>query len=255
MENYERLANALGKLPCGFPRTESGVELKILQKIFTVKEAEVAAFMTGTHESVEIIAERAGLAVNKVERKLTEMSFKGLIWASRSRGTYRLAPLVVGFWEEQFESVDEELAKFWLEYLDEALVIKVMAAQPPLERVVPAQSAISKEYILPYDELIPLIEDATHFELRECICRKSKRLAGQNNCDFPLEVCLTALKANLPNGPHTITKERALEIIQESEKIGLVHTVGNYAHGMYFICNCCGCCCDVLRGITKYHLS
>ena len=119
---------------------------------------------------------------------------------------YRLAPLVVGFWEEEFESVDEELAKFWLEYLDEALVIKVMAAQPPLEPVVPAQSAISKEYILPYDELIPLIEDATHFELRECICRKSKRLAGQNNCDFPLEVCLTALKANLPNRPHTITK-------------------------------------------------
>ena len=87
MENYERLANALGELPCGFPRTESGVELKIFQKIFTVKEAEVAAFMTGTHESVEIIAERAGLAVNKVERKLTEMSFKGLIWASQSRET------------------------------------------------------------------------------------------------------------------------------------------------------------------------
>jgi len=36
---YEHLARSLDKLPNGFPSTESGVELKILQKIFTPQEA------------------------------------------------------------------------------------------------------------------------------------------------------------------------------------------------------------------------
>ena len=38
---YQRLAKKLDELPNGFPATESGVELKILRKIFTQEEAEM----------------------------------------------------------------------------------------------------------------------------------------------------------------------------------------------------------------------
>ena len=38
-EVYSRVAKALDALPEGFPATESGVEIRILKKIFTPEEA------------------------------------------------------------------------------------------------------------------------------------------------------------------------------------------------------------------------
>ena len=41
-EVYENLAKHLDDLPGGFPATDSGVELRILKRLFTTQEAEVA---------------------------------------------------------------------------------------------------------------------------------------------------------------------------------------------------------------------
>ena len=38
---YQRLAQHLDNLPGGFPPTESGVELRILRRLFTPEEAEL----------------------------------------------------------------------------------------------------------------------------------------------------------------------------------------------------------------------
>jgi ferredoxin len=34
--------------------------------------------------------------------------------------------------------------------------------------------------------------------------------------------------------------------------MGLVHTVSNVMEGLGYVCNCCGCCCGILRGITDW---
>jgi Na+-translocating ferredoxin:NAD+ oxidoreductase RNF subunit RnfB len=31
-----------------------------------------------------------------------------------------------------------------------------------------------------------------------------------------------------------------------------VHTVSNVRQGIGYVCNCCGCCCGILRGITEF---
>jgi len=41
-EVYKRFAKHLDDLPAGFPATDSGVELRIFQQMFTPEEAEVA---------------------------------------------------------------------------------------------------------------------------------------------------------------------------------------------------------------------
>ena len=48
------------------------------------------------------------------------------------------------------------------------------------------------------------------------------------------------------------TREEALNLIDECEKAGLVHSVSNVAEGFFYVCNCCGCCCGILKGITEY---
>ena len=101
---YEELARVLDLLPGGFPRTTSGVELQILKKIFSPEEGLVASNMTGTSETVDEIAGRANLARGEIEERLKAMLSRGIILSSRKDGVlrFRLAPFVVGFYEEQW---------------------------------------------------------------------------------------------------------------------------------------------------------
>jgi Pyruvate/2-oxoacid:ferredoxin oxidoreductase delta subunit len=43
-------------------------------------------------------------------------------------------------------------------------------------------------------------------------------------------------------------------VLEKAEDAGLVHLTSNVQNGHYFICNCCGCCCAILKGITKLGL-
>ena len=54
----------------------------------------------------------------------------------------------------------------------------------------------------------------------------------------------------LPEG--AVSRAEALAFLDEVEEIGLVHTVSNVMQGVGYVCNCCGCCCDLLRGITEW---
>jgi NAD-dependent dihydropyrimidine dehydrogenase PreA subunit len=55
------------------------------------------------------------------------------------------------------------------------------------------------------------------------------------------------------NDPLTrvITKEEALKILQEAEESGLIHSSANIREGHMILCNCCTCCCGMLRGISQ----
>ena len=118
---YEGLADALDRLPIGFPRTKSGVELQILERLFSPDEARIASHMTGTSEVVETIAQRAGLPKEEVQERLTTTLSRGMIWSSvkDSVRKYRLASFMVGFYEQQSETMDHDLAHlfehYWME--------------------------------------------------------------------------------------------------------------------------------------------
>ncbi|MEE8596709.1 MAG: 4Fe-4S binding protein, partial [bacterium] len=93
---------------------------------------------------------------------------------------------------------------------------------------------------------------AKTFSVRDCICRVQQDLLGQRKCDFPLKNCLSFSSIDRPSRPGDITKEQALAILDKTEDIGLVHTVSNVIKGIFYVCNCCGCCCGILRGITEW---
>jgi len=251
---YEKLAGALDRVPGAFPRTESGVELKILKKIFSPEEALIASNMTRDGALADTIASHANLPVAETEEKLKAMVRRGNIWSSKKDGVrnYRLAPFIVGIWEEQWEVMDAELAHLCEHYFNEGGLAGIMRPQPAVNRVVPAQGAIKSEIIMPYDDIKALLMQAKRFGLRDCICRKQRDMAGTRECTFPLDVCLNFTMAEGPSRPHDITREEALRVLDRAEEVGLVHTVNNILEGVYYVCNCCGCCCGILRGITQF---
>ena len=56
---YEDLAGVLDRLPGGFPRTETRVEIAILQRLFEPEEAGLAVHLAAYAETVGAIAGRA----------------------------------------------------------------------------------------------------------------------------------------------------------------------------------------------------
>ncbi len=97
----------------------------------------------------------------------------------------------------------------------------------------------------------PILESAKAFSARDCICRAQQDHVGRK-CDFPLKNCLSFSSAERASRPNDIPKGEALDLFDQTEEIGLVHTVSNVMEGLSYVCNCCGCCCGILRGITEW---
>ena len=205
--------------------------------------------MTIHAEPVSQIAERVNLSAEETTKRLEKLSEKGAVWGRG--GHYRLAPFIVGIYEAQVWEMDHEMAHLMEDYLEEGGA-EFMRPQPAIHRVVPAQSAVKTDWILPYDDVKKVLMASTSFRVRDCICRTQQDLIGERKCDLPLRVCLNFTPFERPPTDRDITKEEALKILDETEKVGLVHSVTNVAEGFYYVCNCCGCCCGILRGITEF---
>jgi Na+-translocating ferredoxin:NAD+ oxidoreductase RNF subunit RnfB len=130
--------------------------------------------------------------------------------------------------------------------------VGIMSAQPAIHRVVPARGATETEWVLPYDDVRAILETATSFRLEECVCRIQQDELDARRCDFPLETCLWFSFTEGTDREGAISREQALAALDEAERIGLVHTVSNMASGIGYVCNCCGCCCGLLRGINDW---
>mgnify|MGYP001821431627 CR=1 FL=1 len=74
---YKDLAQKLDGLPQGYPATESGVELKILQKIYSPEEAEMALKIRPIPETAEVIAQRLGKPIPEMEAILEVRAQEG----------------------------------------------------------------------------------------------------------------------------------------------------------------------------------
>ncbi len=251
---FEKLVDTLDELPNGFPRTRSRVELRLLRKIFSEEQATLACIMSGRAERAEEIAGRVGRSPEEVRPLLDGMVKAGLILGRKEDGerVYMLAPFVVGIYEWQLAKMDHELAHLFEEYMLSGGAVGIMKPQPALHRTVPANLALKREMILPYDDVKAMLKECNSFRLQDCICKKQQELLDRRKCEFPMRSCLAFSKSEWPDHPDTISKQKALEFLEEVERIGLVHSVSNMSEGMSYVCNCCGCCCGILRGITEW---
>ncbi len=259
-EVYRKLAQRLDAIPNGYPATESGVELRLLAKIFTPEQAALAAVMRLTREPAADIAARAGVDPNAAYRTLKGMTRQGLIRARKGEGelTFGLMPFVVGLYEEQLPRMDAEMAALFEQYVQETQGGGITSYPPAVHRVIPVEEAVPFDLeIFPYERASELVEAAKAWGVRDCICRVQQRLIG-NGCDHPVENCLVMAPVegafDHSQVDRAITKQEALDILRQAEEAGLVHSTGNYRDRHHYICNCCTCCCGILRGVVEFSI-
>jgi len=246
---FERLAATLDSLPNGFPRSQSGIELQLLRKIFSPDEAELFCDLRLARETVEEIAQRTGRPLEGLAEKLEAMWWKGQIERHGKDGDirYNLVPWILGIYEYQLRSMDEEMARLHVKYI-KSVGPYFLAKKPQMMQVVPVEREGSPaNQALPLAQVSAILEKRRSFAVNQCICKKQMRLIGKG-CDRPQEVCMVLSETEghfdrHPMGGRVISREEAYDIVRMAEENGLVHMTGNVRDGHVFLCNCCGCCC------------
>jgi len=243
---YLELRDFFDRLPGGYPTTESGVELRILEKLFTPEEAELVMCLSTKLETAKSVAARRGMDGSETARRLESLAGRGLLFRVRREGQARYAAFqyIFGLYDFQVNTIDLELAGLMEEYFPHLGVIKKQF------RVVPVGAALdSGPAVASYDRIRELVAGQEVISVSPCICRKEQGLLGQR-CTHPSETCLgfgIAAEYRIENEiGRRISAEQALETLDLAEESGLVLCPTN-AREIAFICCCCACCCGMLR--------
>jgi electron transport complex protein RnfB len=239
---YEKLRERLDKFPQGFASTESGVELEILQRLFSPEEAEIMLQLKPLPEKLADIAQRTGRDETELGKKLYDMSKRGLLmrWQAPDKSMYYfLIPWIIGIFEHQLNNLTRENVELFEKYYQEGMVPNWKDRKTGMVRVIPVQQEIEgKTEIQPYEKVSEIIEKHTRFAVAECICRKAAKIQGRG-CDKLMEACLSfgpGADFYIENGiGREITKEEAKKILARAEEDGLVHCSTNKAGTKNFI--------------------
>ncbi|MBC2716125.1 MAG: 4Fe-4S binding protein [Desulfobacteraceae bacterium] len=257
-EIYHKLAKLLDTLPNGFPATPNGVEIKLLKKIFTPEEADLFMDLRLTAETPKQIAERTGRPLKGLDEQLVSMWKRGELFGVDLNGfkMFKMIPWVLGIYEFQLKRMDREFAELCEEYAP-FMAKQFFTEKPQFMQTIPIEQEISEKHeTLSYEKVSTIIENGLSFAVADCICKKEKSLLDER-CDKPMEVCLAIAPIpgafdNFAHWGRPISKQEAYDVLKTSEEAGLVHLTQNIESEHFFICNCCGCCCGILRGMNEY---
>jgi len=261
-----QLRERLDKNPIGLPEHPSIYD--ILSILFSETEAEVGArFPFGT-VTIEELQNALGKGKDELEEILKEMIKKGLVVTVKKDGQtrYLLSAAFVGFFEFTFMRTNDSLPLKRLAELMHTYRCSPEFAQelfsPGTTRsrafvytdVVPKV----KSEVLSFFEAAEYVKKAGRGSLSKCYCRHEAWHLGKN-CSAPIDdICMSLgpasdFVAEQGFGRRASVNE-LLDTLKRAEDSGLVHIGDNVLDQTTFICNCCGCCCGLLLGITEHRL-
>ena len=253
---FQALQKKLDAYSIGFPATESGVELRLLRKLFSEEDARLFLDMSLRLEGPSEVAERTGRDLDETAAQLAKMADNGLLFRHHREGrvVYGATAFVVGFYEYQMKRMDLEFAELVEAYFEEMFQPRHVGDSVMPLRTVPVHRSVTPDLqVAPYRSAREIIKTKEKIALADCICRLQQKILHKN-CDLPVEVCFVFgshadyyLENNLAR---IIDQEEALAILDKCEEAGLVNQPASTVNpgGM---CNCCGDCCGLLRLLNK----
>ena len=253
---YRRLQERLDSYSVGFPATQSGVEIKILKKLFSDEDAEIFLALSPAVEKPETVASRLDLPAEQLAEKLEDMASRGLLFRLNKDDElkYGATAFIHGIYEFQVMRMDPELVKLISQYFNEGLDKSLVKTKGTFLRTIPIAKSIPPEHhIASFDDATEILKRAGKIVVTDCVCRKSMDING-SSCGAPLEVCLmfgSMGQYYLDNKMgREIGLEEAIAIVARAQEAGLV-TQPATSQNPTGICNCCGDCCGVLASIKR----
>lgn len=254
---FRKLQQRLDLYSMGFPATVSGIEIKILEKLFSVADAAVFLQLSPKLETPEAIAPRIQKTEVEAAAVLADMAARGLLFSLKKNGVVRYGaiPFVHGLFEFQIKRMDRELASLVRQYMEEEFRDAMNFSASNFLRVVPVQKSVDQRgRVASYEDAVEILKGVDQIVVTDCACRKSK-IATDEGCGKPLEVCFMFGSMGQYYLDHdmgrTVDLEAATRILAEAHEHGLV-TQPATSQNPSGMCNCCGDCCGPLTAL-KYH--
>lgn len=258
---YRRLQRHLDRMPVGFPAAPSGVEIRILKRLFTPEEAEIALELSAIPEPAAVIHRRFGsrIELDELRRKLQHMGEKGSILAFPSGGEMRFGKMAfaIGMYERQLKTLTREFELESRQYFDEAFGSAFHTGKTTQLRIVPVNKDVAAQRaVTTYDRIRAHVEASPGpFGTLRCICRHGHDLLEKpcrqtklrDNC---LMIGPAAQWAADSGTGRAVTREQMLALLDQADRDGLVLEPENTKSPM-FVCCCCGCCCGVLESAKR----
>jgi len=256
----------LNRFPQG--ATPSRLLYRILELLFTEKEARYVALLPIRPFTVEKASRAWGLSVAESERLLDSLAEKGILLDIEENGrtTYVLPPPMAGFFEFSMMRVRSDvdqgvLAELFYEYLNvEEDFIRALFAngETNLGRVFVHEPAVPPElslHVLDYERASHIIRSASEMAVGICYCRHKMEHLGKA-CDAPRDICMTfnnTASSLIRHGiAGKVSVEEGLSLLDEAYENNLVQFGENVREKVNFICNCCGCCCEAMIAARRF---
>jgi ferredoxin len=242
----------------------------ILKELYTTEEADLVVRMPYGLATLDKVVQTTGYEPARLRTLLEGLSDKGLVLDVEINGTprYMVSPLIVGIFEftmmrTRGQLNTKEWARLFHEYLDNSdAFYKANCGSGqqvfPLRALPHEETITDDEYVevLDYENATAIVENANKFAIGICSCRHEKLHLGEKKCDVPLETCSTfgdSTELMIRHGfAREVSKTEMLENNARSRELGLVLCADNVRKNVSFICHCCGCCCNVLLGVSKF---
>jgi Fe-S-cluster-containing hydrogenase component 2 len=262
MQNpYNRLATHLEHLTMGYPYTEELIDL--LKEMFSPTEAQVALAIPNdlaplAVSGLENIAARTDLPMSAVAEALESMAARNILYSAPTHdGATGYALLQVGyglpqtfFWGGKQDDTAKKMAKLVLNYFKVPITQKIYGGvRTKSFKYSPANMSIEipMQGVMPNEQVGSIVDAATKIAVAHCPCRMSAKILGRSDCPHSLEVCVKydeMAEFVIDKGlAREISKDEAHQIMENSEKEGLVHMVDNAQGQIKHTCNCCGHYC------------
>ena len=262
MQNpYNRLATHLEHLTMGYPYTEELIDL--LKEMFSPTEAQVALAIPNdlaplAVSGLENIAARTDLPMSAVAEALESMAARNILYSAPTHdGATGYALLQVGyglpqtfFWGGRQDDTAKKMAKLVLNYFKVPITQKIYGGvRTKSFKYSPANMSIEipMQGVMPNEQVGSIVDAATKIAVAHCPCRMSAKILGRSDCPHSLEVCVKydeMAEFVIDKGlAREISKDEAHQIMENSEKEGLVHMVDNAQGQIKHTCNCCGHYC------------
>lgn len=266
-ELYRSLGKKIDQLTARAPWNEA--LYNILKELYSPEEAEVIVRMPYGLASFDRIRQATRLDEAKLRSALDNLASKGLvtdIWVNGT-GWYMPSPMVIGIFEFTMMRTGPGLnSKTWAElfhrYLSDDSFYAANAGHG--ERVQVMRALAHKDVIrdtdyvevLDYETANYVVGQWDRFAIGLCSCRHEKLHLGEKKCSAPLDTCSSfgyAADYLVRHGmAKEVSKSEMLENVARSRDLKLVLAADNIKRRPTFICHCCGCCCNVLLGISKH---
>lgn len=274
-DTYEKLCERLNKNAAKLPPLPS--VLALLREVFTPEQAALAAEMPLGAHTAQSLAGQMNRDAAELEAMLEAMADEGTIFVTRAEGgekAYAVMPFAPGIFELQFlAGKDDEKTRKRARLMDEMHEeIKTISADLYKDIDVanktlgaPALRTLAVEEELPgggeiatWERISEIMAQEESFAMGTCMCRQQARFKG-HDCKIegvPMEACVYFGKVadfivDRKFG-RRLSREELLAFLKTCEQRGLVHNINNFLGNNIVLCNCCGCCCEILTVMIEH---